>query len=314
MLEKIAAALDAGLPARSVALTEEQEEYAKSLFLLDEKARALRRQHRRGRDRPRPGRPAHGQGRARGRPARGRGGPRHLRPPSRRSWRSWRDEERKEYLQELGLPASGLDRLVQTSYRLLGLISYLTAGPKEVRAWTITKGMTAPQAAGKIHSDFERGFIRAEVVSFDALVENGSMAALQGEGPGPAPRARTTSSRTATSCSSASTFDAQEKARGACAPRFFCRKGGRNMRREELLRLVEARYGVAADYPFARDGESAVLRHPAGGKWFAPAHDRAARAAGPARGGARGRAQPQGRPAARGPPCGGSRAFCPPTT
>ena len=92
------------------------------------------------------------------------------------------DEERKEYLQELGLPASGLDRLVQTSYRLLGLISYLTAGPKEVRAWTITKGMTAPQAAGKIHSDFERGFIRAEVVSFDALVENGSMAACKEKG------------------------------------------------------------------------------------------------------------------------------------
>ena len=71
---------------------------------------------------------------------------------------------------------------MQTSYRLLGLISYLTAGPKEVRAWTITKGMTAPQAAGKIHSDFERGFIRAEVVSFDALVENGSMAACKEKG------------------------------------------------------------------------------------------------------------------------------------
>ena len=92
------------------------------------------------------------------------------------------DEERAEYLSELGLPASGLDRLVQTSYRLLGLISYLTAGPKEVRAWTITRGMTAPQAAGKIHSDFERGFIRAEVVSYEDLVSNGSMTACKEKG------------------------------------------------------------------------------------------------------------------------------------
>ena len=71
---------------------------------------------------------------------------------------------------------------MQASYKLLGLISYLTAGPKEVRAWTITNGMTAPQAAGKIHSDFERGFIRAEVVAFDALRELGSMAACKEKG------------------------------------------------------------------------------------------------------------------------------------
>ena len=71
---------------------------------------------------------------------------------------------------------------MQTSYRLLGLISYLTAGPKEVRAWTITRGMTAPQAAGKIHSDFERGFIRAEVVSYEDLVSNGSMTACKEKG------------------------------------------------------------------------------------------------------------------------------------
>ena len=92
------------------------------------------------------------------------------------------DEERAEYLSELGLPASGLDRLVQTSYRLLGLISYLTAGPKEVRAWTITRGMTAPQAAGKIHSDFERGFIRAEVIAFDDLKACGTLANAKAKG------------------------------------------------------------------------------------------------------------------------------------
>ena len=84
------------------------------------------------------------------------------------------EDEQKMFLEELGLTESGLDRLVKTSYRLLGLISYLTAGEKEVRAWTITDGTKAPQAAGKIHSDFEKGFIRAEIVDYDVLVELGS--------------------------------------------------------------------------------------------------------------------------------------------
>ena len=92
------------------------------------------------------------------------------------------EEEQAEFLQALGLGESGLNRLIAASYDLLGLISYLTAGPKETRAWTITRGMTAPQAAGKIHSDFERGFIRAEIVSYDELVENGSMAACKEKG------------------------------------------------------------------------------------------------------------------------------------
>ena len=86
------------------------------------------------------------------------------------------------FLADLGLEKSGLDRLIQKSYSLLGLISFLTAGKKEVRAWTIKKGTKAPQAAGKIHSDFERGFIRAEVVSFDDLMENGSMNACKEKG------------------------------------------------------------------------------------------------------------------------------------
>lgn len=92
------------------------------------------------------------------------------------------DDEREMFLSEMGLEASGLDRLVEKSYDLLGLISYLTAGPKEVRAWTIKKGTRAPQAAGKIHSDFEKGFIRAEVVSYDDLLECGSQLAAKEKG------------------------------------------------------------------------------------------------------------------------------------
>ena len=82
-------------------------------------------------------------------------------------------EEKEMFLSDLGIEESGLDKLIKSSYSLLGLISFLTAGPKEVRAWTIKKGTKAPGAAGKIHSDFERGFIRAEVVAFDDLVREG---------------------------------------------------------------------------------------------------------------------------------------------
>lgn len=91
-------------------------------------------------------------------------------------------EEKNLFLSDLGLAESGLDRLIKASYRLLGLISYLTAGTPEVRAWTITKGTKAPQAAGKIHSDFERGFIRAEVVAFNDLISCGSIAAAKEKG------------------------------------------------------------------------------------------------------------------------------------
>ena len=91
-------------------------------------------------------------------------------------------EEKKAFLEDLGIAESGLDRLIKASYALLGYISYLTAGPKEVRAWTIVRGTRAPQAAGKIHSDFERGFIRAEIVSYDDLMECGSMTAAKEKG------------------------------------------------------------------------------------------------------------------------------------
>ncbi len=91
-------------------------------------------------------------------------------------------EEKELFLADLGLEKSGLDRLIKTCYDLLGLISFLTAGEPEVRAWTITKGTKAPGAAGKIHSDFERGFIRAEVVAYNDLMECGSLVAAKEKG------------------------------------------------------------------------------------------------------------------------------------
>ena len=92
------------------------------------------------------------------------------------------EEDKAMFLEELGLAESGLDRLIKCSYALLGLISFLTCGPDECRAWTIKKGTKAPQAAGKIHSDFERGFIRAEIVAFADLKACGSMAAAKEKG------------------------------------------------------------------------------------------------------------------------------------
>ena len=92
------------------------------------------------------------------------------------------EDEKLMFLEEIGLSESGLDRLIKASYDLLGLISYLTAGEPETRAWTITKGTKAPGAAGKIHSDFERGFIRAEVIHYDDLIASGNMVAAKEKG------------------------------------------------------------------------------------------------------------------------------------
>ena len=91
-------------------------------------------------------------------------------------------EEKQMFLEELNLTQSGLDRLISKSYELLGLVSYLTSGADETRAWTIKKGTKAPQAAGKIHTDFERGFIRAEVIAYDDLMANGTMQAAKEKG------------------------------------------------------------------------------------------------------------------------------------
>ena len=91
-------------------------------------------------------------------------------------------EEKSMFLAELNLKESGLDRIIREGYSLLGLISFLTAGSDEVRAWTITRGTKAPRAAGKIHTDFEKGFIRAEIISFDDLVACKTMAAAKEKG------------------------------------------------------------------------------------------------------------------------------------
>jgi len=92
------------------------------------------------------------------------------------------EEEKKIFLEDLGITSSGLEKLISASYRILGLISYLTTGEQETKAWTIEKGTKAPQAAGKIHTDFERGFIRAEIVTYDNLVECGSYNAAKEKG------------------------------------------------------------------------------------------------------------------------------------
>ena len=92
------------------------------------------------------------------------------------------DDERAMFLEDLGVSEAGLDKLISASYRTLGLMSFLTAGEDETRAWTIKIGTKAPQAAGKIHSDFERGFIKAEVVNYKVLLELGSLAAAREKG------------------------------------------------------------------------------------------------------------------------------------
>jgi len=92
------------------------------------------------------------------------------------------EEDRAEFLDSLGVKEGGLASLIRATYELLGLQTYFTTGPKESRAWTIRRGMTAPQAAGVIHTDFERGFIRAETVAFADLLEAGNMAAAKEKG------------------------------------------------------------------------------------------------------------------------------------
>ena len=92
------------------------------------------------------------------------------------------DDEKELFLEELGLDSSGLDKLIKSSYRLLGLISFITTGEMETRAWTIKKGSKAPTAAGKIHTDMERGFIKADTISYKDLVESGSVANARDKG------------------------------------------------------------------------------------------------------------------------------------
>ena len=117
------------------------------------------------------------------------------------------DAERAEFLEAMGLHEAGLDRLIHEGYRLLGLATYFTAGPKEARAWTIPAGASAPQAAGVIHGDFEKGFIRAETVAYDDYVGARRRGRARARPGGCAPRARPTGCRTATCCTSCSAPD-----------------------------------------------------------------------------------------------------------
>ena len=180
VLEKIKTNLEAGISARSIELTEEEKEYIKDVYLLtakpilyianvseeqlnktdsDEYVQQVKEYASRERAKVIP-----------------------LCVKIEEELSSLDDEDKKEMLEALGLKESGLDKVVKASYDLLGLMSFLTAGEPEVRAWTIKKGTKAPEAAGKIHSDIQRGFIKAEVVSFDDLMREGSMNAVREKG------------------------------------------------------------------------------------------------------------------------------------
>jgi GTP-binding protein YchF len=179
LMEKLYPALEQGTPARAVPLDEEERKLMKGLFLLSSKPviyAANIAEDDLGGEEPALVAPV--------RAAAEREGAEVLVISAKveEEIAQLSDEEKSEFLAELGIGQSGLDRLITACYRLLGLISYLTAGPKEVRAWTIPQGTKAPQAAGKIHSDFERGFIRAEIIAYDDLIASGSMAAAKERG------------------------------------------------------------------------------------------------------------------------------------
>ena len=180
VLEKIKTSLEAGISARSIELTEEEKEYIKDVYLLtakpilyianvseeqlnktdsDEYVQQVKEYASRERAKVIP-----------------------LCVKIEEELSSLDGEDKQEMLEALGLKESGLDKLVKASYDLLGLMSFLTAGEPEVRAWTIKKGTKAPEAAGKIHSDIQRGFIKAEVVSFGDLMREGSMNAVREKG------------------------------------------------------------------------------------------------------------------------------------
>lgn len=180
VLEKIKTNLEAGISARSIELTEEEKEYIKDVYLLtakpilyianvseeqlnktdsDEYVQQVKEYASRERAKVIP-----------------------LCVKIEEELSSLDGEDKKEMLEALGLKESGLDKVVKASYDLLGLMSFLTAGEPEVRAWTIKKGTKAPEAAGKIHSDIQRGFIKAEVVSFGDLMREGSMNAVREKG------------------------------------------------------------------------------------------------------------------------------------
>ena len=177
-LEKILPALQEGLPARSVTLTEDQEAVVKPLGLLSGKpiiyaANVSEDDLATGNERVEAVKSIAKQEGAR---------VIVISAQVESELIELSEDDRQEFLESLGVKEGGLQSLIRETYDLLGLQTYFTTGPKETRAWTIKKGMTAPQAAGVIHSDFERGFIRAETVAYKDLVENGSMSAAKEKG------------------------------------------------------------------------------------------------------------------------------------
>ena len=177
-LKTIKAHLESGKPVRSMELTEEEQEFVHSLFLLTDKPViyvANIAEDEIGQDLP-------AVNALYAAAAAEKAGALTICARIEEEISQLSPEEKQDFLTEMGIGESGLDKLVKECYSLLGLISYLTAGPKEVRAWTITRGTKAPQAAGKIHTDFEKGFIRAEIVNYDTLMEHGSMAACKEKG------------------------------------------------------------------------------------------------------------------------------------
>jgi len=177
-LRSIKAHLESGKPVRSMDLTAEDLEYVKGLFLLTDKpviyvANIAEDQL---------GEEVEAVGRLYEEAAKEGAGALTISARVEEELSELDDEEKQAFLEDMGIGESGLDKLIKECYSLLGLISFLTTGTDEVRAWTITRGTKAPQAAGKIHTDFERGFIRAEVVNYATLMENGSMLACKEKG------------------------------------------------------------------------------------------------------------------------------------
>lgn len=175
-MEKIMAALENGKPARSVEFTKDEEEFVKSLFLLTSKKVIYCANVREGSENCEYVKRVEEYAKNENSETVA------LCVKLEEELSELEDEERRMFMEELGMTESGLDKLVKKCYSLLGLISFLTAGEKETRAWTIEAGTKAPQAAGKIHSDFERGFIRAEIVDYDTLIECGSFNAAKEKG------------------------------------------------------------------------------------------------------------------------------------
>ncbi|MGN1042107.1 MAG: redox-regulated ATPase YchF [Christensenellales bacterium] len=176
ILLKIDAALQQGLPARSVEFTKDEKDFVDSLFLLSSKKVIYCANVSEGEE-------DNDYVKAVKEYAEKEGSETVvLCVKLEEELSELDDDEKAMFMEELGIKESGLDKLVKKCYSLLGLISFLTAGEKETRAWTIEKGTKAPQAAGKIHSDFEKGFIRAEVVDYDTLIECGSYASAKEKG------------------------------------------------------------------------------------------------------------------------------------